>query len=393
MFTRWITAAAFLSACQWASAQPTPYIPTLSCQSNNSILNTGYDYEAGQPLPNGSPDTQWWVSSSQSDPTGALGPAADASWKPSSVPHTTSLPAAWVSSTSLGGQTNWISPLPNATTRPGPYPFRPGFTNYYRTQFNLPVNVSPSALNLRMDYYSDDSMLGVTINGVFQPLPPAGFSPGEQSTAQLDGPWHAGLNTLTFSVSDVGWGSGMLAYIQPGDVLCETSLTIQQSIDQPTYAPGQTAHYTVTIRNSGPSDASSVTLSNEMPAALINGTWSCTASNGAVCPADLANTPFSFGLPSLGELVFGLSGTVAVSGSLLSISSIEPGPSAVCDASTGCSAMADAQITEETETGPPKPTPQKVPTLGPWALGILSLLTLMPLGIAARKRQRGSAQS
>ncbi|TDS83989.1 DUF11 domain-containing protein [Comamonas sp. JUb58] len=385
MFTRWIAAAAFLSACQWASAQPSPYIPTFSCQSSNAILNTGFDYEAGQPLPNGSPDTQWWVSSSQSDPTGALGPAADASWKPSSVPFSASLPAAWVSGASLGGQTNWISPLPNATTAPGPYPFRPRVTNYYRMQFNLPANVSPSALKLSMDYYSDDSMLGVTINGVFQALPPAGFAPGNQGTAELDGPWHGGLNTLTFSVSDVGWGSGMLAYIQPGDVLCETSLTIEQTIDQPTYAPAQTAHYTVTIRNPGPSDASLVTLSHDMPAALSNGTWSCTATNGAVCPADLANAPFSFGLPSGGALVFALSGTVAASGSLLSQASIDAGPGAICDASTGCTASADANVVVSPELDP-KPVP--VPGLGPWALVLLSLLSVALASIATTQYQR-----
>ncbi|ULR87792.1 hypothetical protein [Comamonas sp. B21-038] len=171
MFARWMATAATLLACQWVSAQPVPYIPTFSCQSSNAILNTGYDFEAGALVPNGGEDLQWWVSSSQSDPTGALGPSPTAVWKPTTVPNTAAIPADWVSGSALGGQTNWISPLANATTRPRPYPFNPLVTNYYRMQFNLPAGIPPSALKLSMDYYADDGMLGVSINGVFQPLP------------------------------------------------------------------------------------------------------------------------------------------------------------------------------------------------------------------------------
>lgn len=392
MFAKWMATAVTLLAYQWASAQPVaPSIPTFSCQANNAILNTGYDFDAGALIPNGSEDTQWWVSSTQSDPTGALGPRPGASWRPTWVPTTAALPAAWVSGASLGGQTNWISPLPNATTRPRPYPFNPPITNYYRMQFILPSSIPPSALKLSMDYYADDAMLGVSINGVFQPLPPANFAPGQGGVATLDGPWTPGLNSLTFAVADAGWGSGLLAHIRTDDLLCQTSLTIETSIDKPLFVPGETAHYAITVKNPGPADASLVTLSSTLPEALSNTAWSCTAANGAVCPTDLDNAPFSFPLPLGSELVFHLSGQVAASGSLLSMSSIEPGPGAVCDASTGCDAMADALISVDPEIDPP-PTPQKVPTLGHWSLGMLSLLTLMFLGIAARKRQRGSAQ-
>ena len=93
MFARCMAVAASLWVCQGASAQTAPYIPTFSCQSSNTILNTGYDYATGQLIPNGGEDTQWWVSTTQSDPTGALGPSPDASWKPTSVPTTAALPA------------------------------------------------------------------------------------------------------------------------------------------------------------------------------------------------------------------------------------------------------------------------------------------------------------
>lgn len=390
MFAKWMVTAVTLWVCQWASAQPTPYIPTFSCQSNNAILNTGYDLEAGALIPNGSEDTQWWVSSTQSDPTGALGPGLGASWRPTSVPTTASLPSSWVSAASLGGQTNWISPLPNATTRPRPYPFNPPITNYYRMQFNLPSSIPPSALKLSMEYYADDGMLGVSINGAFQPLPGGNFGPGQGGVATVNGPWTTGLNTLTFAVADAGWGSGLLAHIRSDDLMCQTSLTIETSIDKPVFAPGETAHYAIAVKNPGPADASLVTLNSTLPEALSNTAWSCTAANGAVCPANLDNAPFSFPLPLGSELVFHLSGQVAA-GSLLSLSSIDPGPGAVCDASTGCNAMADALISVDPEIDPP-PTPQKVPTLGHWALGMLSLLTLMFLGIAARKHRRGSSQ-
>lgn len=388
MFARCMAVAATLLACQGASAQTAPYIPTFSCQSSNTILNTGYDYATGQLIPNGGEDTQWWVSTTPSDPTGALGPSPDASWKPTSVPTTAALPATWVSGASLGGQTNWISPLPNATTRPRPYPFNPPLTNYYRMQFNLPAHIIPSALNLSMDYYSDDGMLGVSINGVFQPLPTSGFASGAGGTAPLNGPWQTGLNTLIFSVGDTGWGSGLLAHIKPDGLLCETSLTIQNTIDKPTFAPGETAHYAITVRNPGSSDASLVTLTNAVPPALSDIAWSCTAANGAACPASMGNAPFNFDLPPGAELVFGLSGKVAASGSLLNTSTIESGPGAVCDASTGCSATADAQIITPSVITPP----QAVPGLSPWALAALSLLTVMLVWITANKRQRSRPQ-
>lgn len=394
MFAKWMATAATLLACQWVSAQPVPYIPTFSCQSSNALLNTGYDFEAGALVPNGGEDLQWWVSSSQSDPTGALGPSPTAVWKPTTVPNTAAIPADWVSGSALGGQTNWISPLANATTRPRPYPFNPLVTNYYRMQFNLPAGIPPSALKLSMDYYADDGMLGVSINGVFQPLPIGSYAPGTGGTAPLNGQWVTGLNTLIFSVVDGGWGSGLLAHLKSDSLLCETSLTIQKTIDKPSYTPGQTANYTITVRNPGASDASLVTLSNEMPTALSEAAWSCSAANGAVCPGDLGNAPFSFDLPPGGELVFGLSGTVAASGSLASVATIEPGPGAICDASTGCTATAEAEIT--TEVIPldpePQPTPEKVPTLGNWAMAILSALTIALVWTQARRHQRGRPQ-
>ena len=384
MNARWMAVATSFFVCQWVNAQPVPVIPTMSCQSGISILNTGYDHELSELIPDGRQDAQWWVSSTQADPTGSLGPSPSASWTPTSVPHTASVPPIWVSSSQLGGQVNWVSPLPNATSRPRPYPFRPAVTNYYRMQFNLAADIPPNALKLSVDYYNDDAMLGVFVNGVFQPLEPGGFFATSTQTAQLNGPWNSGLNTLIFSVIDAGWGSGLLAHIQPDSLLCETSLTIENTINKPSFVPAETANYTITASNPGPSDASLVTLSNEPPSALSNVSWSCTPANGAVCPSTLEDAPFSFDLPPNGQLVFSLSGQVAASGSLLSRSSIEPGPGAVCHPSTGCEALADAEI-----RAIPSPIPERVPGLGVWAVIALSLLTMgLALVLAHRHPRR-----
>lgn len=218
-------------------------------------------------------------------------------------------------------------------------------------------------------------------------MAPGGVVAGSAQTAQLSGPWNTGLNTLIFSVSDSGWNSGLLAHVQSNSLLCETSLTIQKTIDRPSFSPGETANYTITVSNPGPSSAGLVTLSNETPSALDNASWACTQANGAVCPASLENAPFRFDLPPGGQLVFSLSGQVLSSGSLLSSASIEPGAGAICDASTGCDAMADAEITA---IPPPALSPERVPGLGVWALVALSLLTVMLAFILANRHQRRS---
>lgn len=218
-------------------------------------------------------------------------------------------------------------------------------------------------------------------------MAPGGVVAGSAQTAQLSGPWNTGLNTLIFSVGDSGWNSGLLAHVQSNSLLCETSLTIQKTIDRPSFSPGETANYTITVSNPGPSSASLVTLSNETPSALDNASWACTQANGAVCPASLENAPFRFDLPPGGQLVFSLSGQVLSSGSLLSSARIEPGAGAICDASTGCDAMADAEITA---IPPPALSPERMPGLGVWALVALSLLTVMLAFILANRHQRRS---
>lgn len=334
--------------CHLAWAQPAPVVPTLSCKSSALTLNTGYDQGTGQLIANGSQDLQWWVSSTQSDPNGNIGPGISATWKPTSVPYAASLPAAWVTASALGNQTNWIAPDPTAVTYvrpPAVYPYNPPVVNYYRMQFQLSPEVDPGTLTFGMNYYNDDAMLGVFVNNSFQPLPPSGFAPGSVATAQLSGPWVTGLNTVIFSVKDFGWQSGLLAHIDSSTPLCSGSpIGITKTIDKPSYLQGETVTYTVTVSNMGAMDVTGATLTDPSPSGLANGGWSCTASGGASCPVVPMGSPIGFDLVAGGQLTFSLTGTAMSSGSLRNTATLSPGAGGVCAANTGCSATVDATI-------------------------------------------------
>lgn len=359
------TLALLLSLSGMSAAQTAPLIPTISCKSNPLSFNTGYDQDTGQLLANGSQDLQWWVSSTQSDPSGSIGPGSTATWKPTSVPYAANISPAWVSATALGNETNWVSPDPTGVTYTRPpysYPYTPAVTNYYRMQFNLSPEVPPSALKLNMDYYNDDGMLGVFINNSFQTLPAAGFGAGTAATAQLNGPWVTGLNTVIFSMTDFGWASGLLAHIRSAASPCsESPLEITKSVSKPIFVPGEVATYTITVSNLGTLDVTGATLADPSPSGLLNGSWTCSTSGGATCPAALGSAPIGFDLVAGGQLIFTLSGTVAESGSLTNTATIAPGMGGVCAASTGCSATATASI---------NPVPNLAPT---WTIAPTSL--------------------
>lgn len=335
--------------CHLAWAQQAPLVPTLSCKSSALTLNTGYDQGTGQLIANGSQDLKWWVSSTQADPNGSIGPGIAATWKPTSVPYAANLSPSWVAASALGNQTNWVSPDPTGVTYvrpPAVYPYAPAVTNYYRMQFNLAPEVDPSSLTLGMNYYNDDAMLGVFVNNSsFQSLPQSGFTPGSAATAQLSGSWVTGLNTVIFSVQDYGWASGLLAHIDSNTPLCSASpVGITKTIDKPSYLQGETVTYTVMVSNMGAMDVTGATLTDPNPSGLANGNWSCTPSGGAACPAAPMGSPIGFDLVAGGQLTFSLTGTAMSSGSLLNTATLSPGTGGVCAANTGCSATADATI-------------------------------------------------
>ena len=77
------------------------------------------------------------------------------------------------------------------------------------------------------------------------------------------------------------------------------------------YIAGDPISHTITISNSGPSNAPSVVVVDAFPAAYLNPTWSCTASGGATCTSGGSGTitqPVS--LPIGSHLTYTVNATV-----------------------------------------------------------------------------------
>jgi uncharacterized repeat protein (TIGR01451 family) len=60
-------------------------------------------------------------------------------------------------------------------------------------------------------------------------------------------------------------------------------LSVTKSNGVTSAVPGEQATYTITVRNSGPSAASGVTVTDAIPASLLYATWTCSATGGSNC--------------------------------------------------------------------------------------------------------------
>ncbi|MBI5785678.1 MAG: DUF11 domain-containing protein [Rhodocyclales bacterium] len=90
--------------------------------------------------------------------------------------------------------------------------------------------------------------------------------------------------------------------------------------------PGAVVSYTVVASNAGPSAATGATVTDTMPAALTNASWSCAASAGSACgaAAGTGNIGTTVDLASGGSATFTVNGTVAVgaSGTLVNTATV-----------------------------------------------------------------------
>ena len=129
-----------------------------------SLLNTAYDGSGGF-LTSGN-DLHWEIGLGN-----ATGPGSVSSWSPATVYYNT----AWV--TSPFGNANWLGNN-NASY----------VHVYFRYKFNLGSSVNLSTFALTMDFYADDQVVEIYVNGAKQStlpnglgvLPGGGFKPGNQ---------------------------------------------------------------------------------------------------------------------------------------------------------------------------------------------------------------------
>jgi uncharacterized repeat protein (TIGR01451 family) len=79
------------------------------------------------------------------------------------------------------------------------------------------------------------------------------------------------------------------------------------------YLPNTAFSYTVTVANAGPTNSPNTTVVDIFPSALTGVTWICTATGGASCPGTgSGNITGSISLPSGGQVVYVVAGTVAI---------------------------------------------------------------------------------
>jgi uncharacterized repeat protein (TIGR01451 family) len=92
-----------------------------------------------------------------------------------------------------------------------------------------------------------------------------------------------------------------------------------------TLSPGSTTIYTVIVSNNGPDGVTNATVTDVTPAGLTFGSWTCSGSGGAVCPASgTGNVSAVVTLPVGSNVTFRINATVSgdASGSITNTAAV-----------------------------------------------------------------------
>ncbi|WP_028605214.1 DUF11 domain-containing protein [Ottowia thiooxydans] len=164
----------------------------------------------------------------------------------------------------------------------------------------------------------------------------------------------------------------------------DLSITKTHSSANP--APGSTMTYTVVASNAGPVAATGATVTDTLPAALTNASWTCAGSGSGTCTASgSGNINDTVNLPAGASVTYTLTATVSptATGAIANTATITP-PAGLSDPTPGNNSATDTVMLPQ---APLKPTP--VPALDVVGLGLLGLLSAGLGGLALRRRQRG----
>ena len=190
--------------------------PVVSCATDAALFNTAYN-GAGGKLPAGSRDLVWRAGLGN-----ATGPASVSSWIPAYV---VTGPSAWTPSPF--GNADWISYFANTAQGAG------NADVYFRYTFTIDPNVALNGFSLPMDFYADNSVPEVWVNGVAQSafttsLPQstntyfyAGFQAGKQAATMLSHGFQHGSNTIVVRVASGPPNVGFMAQMNPTAVCAD----------------------------------------------------------------------------------------------------------------------------------------------------------------------------
>ncbi len=102
-------------------------------------------------------------------------------------------------------------------------------------------------------------------------------------------------------------------------------LAITKSDAKSTVHPNELSTYTITVANNGPQAVTGATVSDVLPSALTNASWTCSASSGASCAASgSGNISDTVTLPAAGTVTYTLLATVDIgaSGSVVNTATV-----------------------------------------------------------------------
>ncbi len=189
----------------------------VTCVSDTSIFNTATDMNGGS-LPAGSRDLNWQVGRGN-----ASGFASVTSYEPAYVVPPVS--NAWIESPY--GNADWISYNANGS-------HAGNIDLYFRYDFTISELVQLDGFALPMDFYADNSVPEVWVNGVAQsaseeslpqsPTDPyfhGGFREGTQASTRLSEGFQHGENTIIVRVASGAPYAGFLAQILPEPVCAD----------------------------------------------------------------------------------------------------------------------------------------------------------------------------
>lgn len=187
-------------------------VQEISCNTSGLVFNTAYNTDSSY-LPAGQRDRNWQAVAGRTE-----GDFSGLDWQPAFVvtprePWAPPFPSA-----------NWISVNKDAANQ--------GRNPYYRYDMNLADSVDPNSFSLKLDFYADDRLMAVYVNGVKQTvngIPQPGnsaFQESERAVATISTGWRAGFNTLVLEGRDLGTAVGLMAQARTSVTCAKPAVTV-----------------------------------------------------------------------------------------------------------------------------------------------------------------------
>lgn len=277
-------------------------IPTVSCDTDPNIFNTGYSQSTRKIAADAAVEERWTAAGGTGDrgvtwgnkptPAGPLAPSLPGGISYGNA-YVGKVNNAWLTSPFNNAQwisAHYVSPSVggNQTSDWGDF--------YYKYSFQLDAKVNASTFSLTMDWYADNTVRGVWVNNTLKtqtttnPYDGGGFAAGKQQTTVLDGFVSGATNTITVQVGSTYNAEGFMAQVR-STALC-SSLTMAKSISGSRVNPSD--QFTVSAKSSAGAAVVSATTAgtaNSVSAttSVAPGTYTITEALASGSPSTTAN--------------------------------------------------------------------------------------------------------